>query len=265
MLVNAETAQHRFCARILGWTADREVSVEHAIRSIELATDHRAALVLLAAAAELPTPGGFMSQLNIDRTSLETVLAYAASAARLVGHIDYGTVPSRALLDLIDDNIDKVAHKLCELLGNPHLIEDREPLTTSSRASTASSTAPRGAHHRVLLGDVQHERGADLEHGARERHGRAAVPPVLGIEGAHGRASASGRGCRRRDRRAAHRRRAGPRARGRCPGRRAELVRFAHRAACSPRWSSLIGATCSASRPRSARRTSDPRAWLRPR
>ena len=47
MLVNAETTLHRFCARILGWTADREVSVEHAISSIELATDHRAAFVLL--------------------------------------------------------------------------------------------------------------------------------------------------------------------------------------------------------------------------
>jgi len=47
VLVNAETSLHRFCARILGWGADREVAVEHAIRSIELATDYSAALVLL--------------------------------------------------------------------------------------------------------------------------------------------------------------------------------------------------------------------------
>jgi hypothetical protein len=47
MLVNAETALHRFCTRIFGWTADREIAVEHAIRSIELATDHSATLVLL--------------------------------------------------------------------------------------------------------------------------------------------------------------------------------------------------------------------------
>jgi hypothetical protein len=47
VLVNAETTLHRFCARILGWTANREVAVEHAIRSIELATDYSAALVLL--------------------------------------------------------------------------------------------------------------------------------------------------------------------------------------------------------------------------
>ena len=47
MLVNAETPLHSFCARILGWTADREVAVEHAIRSIELTLDHSAALVLI--------------------------------------------------------------------------------------------------------------------------------------------------------------------------------------------------------------------------
>jgi hypothetical protein len=47
VLVNAETALHRFCARILGWTADREVAVEHAIRSIELTIDQSAALVVL--------------------------------------------------------------------------------------------------------------------------------------------------------------------------------------------------------------------------
>ena len=47
MLVCADTALHSFCARILGWTADCELAVEHAIRSIELAVDHSAALVLL--------------------------------------------------------------------------------------------------------------------------------------------------------------------------------------------------------------------------
>jgi hypothetical protein len=47
-------------------------------------------------------------------------------------------------------------------------------------ASAATHREP--TEHPELLGDVQHERCADLEHGARERHGRAAVPPVLGIE-----------------------------------------------------------------------------------
>ena len=45
--VDQETAMHSFCARILGWETDREVVVEHAVRSIELAADHSAALVLL--------------------------------------------------------------------------------------------------------------------------------------------------------------------------------------------------------------------------
>jgi hypothetical protein len=47
MLANHETALRSFCGRILGWTTDREGVVEQAIRSIELAADHRAALVLL--------------------------------------------------------------------------------------------------------------------------------------------------------------------------------------------------------------------------
>jgi DNA-binding protein Fis len=47
MPANDETALHSFCARILGWATDREVAVEQAIRSIGLAADHSAALVLL--------------------------------------------------------------------------------------------------------------------------------------------------------------------------------------------------------------------------
>jgi hypothetical protein len=40
-----EVVLRRFCARILGWANDP--AVDHALRSIELAADHRAALVLL--------------------------------------------------------------------------------------------------------------------------------------------------------------------------------------------------------------------------
>lgn len=47
ILANDEGALRSFCARILGWTTNREVVIEHAIRSIELAADHSAALVLL--------------------------------------------------------------------------------------------------------------------------------------------------------------------------------------------------------------------------
>jgi hypothetical protein len=42
-----EDGLRRFCARILGWAEQRTDVVEHAIRSIELAMDHCAALVLL--------------------------------------------------------------------------------------------------------------------------------------------------------------------------------------------------------------------------
>jgi hypothetical protein len=45
MLASDEAALRSFCARILGWKND--TVVEHALRSIELAADHRAALVLL--------------------------------------------------------------------------------------------------------------------------------------------------------------------------------------------------------------------------
>jgi hypothetical protein len=38
---------HSFCARILGWANERKGAVDHALRSIELAATHRAALVLL--------------------------------------------------------------------------------------------------------------------------------------------------------------------------------------------------------------------------
>jgi hypothetical protein len=44
MLAN-EAALRSFCARILGFANDR--AVDHALRSLELAADHRAALVLL--------------------------------------------------------------------------------------------------------------------------------------------------------------------------------------------------------------------------
>jgi len=47
VLVNDETALRSFCARILGWTSDRELVVEHAVRSIELTIDQSAALVVL--------------------------------------------------------------------------------------------------------------------------------------------------------------------------------------------------------------------------
>lgn len=47
MLAGDEAALRGFCARILGWAADRADAVEHAIRSLHLSVTCRAALVLL--------------------------------------------------------------------------------------------------------------------------------------------------------------------------------------------------------------------------
>jgi len=46
-LFTDEGALRSFCARILGWSIERVGAVEHALRSIEFAAAHRAALVLL--------------------------------------------------------------------------------------------------------------------------------------------------------------------------------------------------------------------------
>ena len=45
MLASDDAALRGFCARILGWTND--ATIDHAIHSLDLATDHHAALVLL--------------------------------------------------------------------------------------------------------------------------------------------------------------------------------------------------------------------------
>jgi hypothetical protein len=63
VLAGDETSLHSFCARILGWTADREVVVEHAIRSIELAADHSAALVLLGETDLVPIAHALHSRI----------------------------------------------------------------------------------------------------------------------------------------------------------------------------------------------------------
>jgi hypothetical protein len=47
VLPSVDAAVHGFVARILGWSPGRSDAVEHAIRSIELAVDRSAALVLL--------------------------------------------------------------------------------------------------------------------------------------------------------------------------------------------------------------------------
>ena len=47
MLVRNEIALHGFCARLLGYSIERAVAVEHAFRTIELVLAHRTSLVIL--------------------------------------------------------------------------------------------------------------------------------------------------------------------------------------------------------------------------
>jgi len=66
--------------------------------------------------------------LAVDRATLERLRAHAASAARLIGHIDaLATGP-------LADHVDALAHELGELLGNPHLIAVPVPSARSSFA-----------------------------------------------------------------------------------------------------------------------------------
>lgn len=60
-------------------------------------------------------------KLALDSTVLETLLEHAASAARLVGHIDEGVNGTLPLGQLADE-IDAIVHQLSELLGNPHWV-----------------------------------------------------------------------------------------------------------------------------------------------
>jgi len=60
-------------------------------------------------------------QLNLARSTLEKLLAHAASAARIVGHLDAPAIEPLA------DHIDAIVHELSELLGNPHPVPSAVP------------------------------------------------------------------------------------------------------------------------------------------
>jgi len=79
--------------------------------------------------SQRPAIGAAMSgQLTIDRATLERLRAHAASASRLIGHIDgLATGP-------LADHVDALAHELGELLGNPHLIAAPVPSARSTFA-----------------------------------------------------------------------------------------------------------------------------------
>ena len=57
------------------------------------------------------------SVITIDVATLQGILHHAASAARLVGHLD-GAIAEGPL----GDHLDEIVHKLTELLGDPHTL-----------------------------------------------------------------------------------------------------------------------------------------------
>lgn len=90
-------------------------------------------------------PGTSPSKLTLDRSTLERLLQYATSAARIAGSID--DVPIGPLADLID----AIAHELSEVLGNPHLVAAPVP---SARASFVLDLVPQDAVPELVAPDA---------------------------------------------------------------------------------------------------------------
>jgi hypothetical protein len=55
--------------------------------------------------------------LTLDRAILEKLLAHAAAAARIVGHLE-----DAPAIGPLADHVDAIVHELSELLGEPHRI-----------------------------------------------------------------------------------------------------------------------------------------------
>jgi len=62
--------------------------------------------------------------LTIDRATLEKLLAHAASAARIVGHLD-----DAVAVGPLGNHVDAIVHGLTELLGDPHTLAAPVPST----------------------------------------------------------------------------------------------------------------------------------------
>jgi uncharacterized Fe-S cluster-containing protein len=71
-------------------------------------------------------------QLAIESTILESLLARAAHASRLVGYIDERA--GDTIVKPLGDSVDEIVHVLSELLGNPHVVA-RVPSACSSFAT----------------------------------------------------------------------------------------------------------------------------------
>jgi hypothetical protein len=74
-----------------------------------------------------------MPQVTLDTAVLRRLLQQAASAARLVGHMD-DDVPATAAIGPFADTLDEIVHTLTELLGDPHVITARVPNASSTFA-----------------------------------------------------------------------------------------------------------------------------------
>jgi hypothetical protein len=93
-------------------------------------------------------------QLILDSAILETILERAATASRLVGHIDERA--AIAVIGPLADSIDEVVHVLSELLGNPHVVVTVPSARSSSVSEIAAQdhVAYRDTSELVVLGEV---------------------------------------------------------------------------------------------------------------
>jgi len=75
-------------------------------------------------------------QLILDSALLEHLLERAATASRLVGHIDERA--GATLVGPLADSIDEIVHVLSELRGNPHVVVASVPSTCSFAVDIAA-------------------------------------------------------------------------------------------------------------------------------
>ena len=70
-------------------------------------------------------------QVRIDSEVLDSLLAHAALAAQLVGHLDDSAQPE--LIRQLGDRVDAVVHGLTELLGDPDAIAGTDAAAPDDR------------------------------------------------------------------------------------------------------------------------------------
>jgi hypothetical protein len=76
------------------------------------------------------------AKLSMDVETLRTLPNHAASAARLVGHLDDPIAAGP-----LGNHVDVIVHKLTELLGDPHTLAAPTPVP-STRSTLALAIAP---------------------------------------------------------------------------------------------------------------------------